>query len=122
MAITNFQLSDKTKRPACCDFYCCGNKFGRIERSKYCHVHSGINRIKRSRRYVKHVERQLVQREIVEQLNDDAIYTEELHRELEEYFAEEQRLDEEREIYRDYGYYLEEMQMREKYPYYDMDF
>lgn len=70
MAITNFQLSAKTKRPPCCDFCCCGNKFGRIERSKYCHVHSGINRIKRTRRYVKHVERQLIQREIAEQLND----------------------------------------------------
>jgi len=69
--ITNFQLSAKTKKPAVCGFSCCGNKFGRIERSKYCKVHHGINRIKRSRRYVKHVERQLIKQEIQEQLQEE---------------------------------------------------
>lgn len=90
MAITNFQLSDKTKRPPCCDFCCCGNKFGRIERSKYCKVHHGINRIKRSRRYVKHVERQLIEREIQAQLKDDRDYWEDEMRELKEFFRSEE--------------------------------
>lgn len=37
----------------------------------YCKVHRGINRIKRSRRYVKHVERQLVRAEIKAQLQEE---------------------------------------------------
>jgi hypothetical protein len=68
--LTDFRLSSKTKPPACCAFYCCGNKFGRIEKSQYCKVHSGINRIKRSRRYVKHVEKQLVRKQILAELSE----------------------------------------------------
>jgi hypothetical protein len=33
-------------------------------------VHSGINRIKRSRRYVKHVEKQLVRKQILAELSE----------------------------------------------------
>jgi hypothetical protein len=68
--LTNFQICSKTKRPAVCDFSCCGNKFGRIERAQYCKNHSGINRIKRTRRYAKHVERQMIRNEIKSQLRD----------------------------------------------------
>lgn len=66
--ITNFQISAKTRRPACCDWWCCGNMFGRIERSQYAHIHGNVNRVKLSRRYVKHVEKQIVRREIALEL------------------------------------------------------
>jgi hypothetical protein len=121
MAITDFQLSAKTKRPTCCNFCCCGNKFGRIERSKYCKVHHGINRIKRSRRYVKHVERQLIQQEIREQILEAIEY-----REI-EFLDNIKRIDEEfnriveLKAYQEFQDDLEYRMMQEKYPYFDMD-
>lgn len=80
--ITNFRVSNKTAAPRCCDFSCCGNKFGRIEHSfiqtstgrrYYPHVHTSINRIKKTRRYAKHVERQIVKKMIMEVLNESSI-------------------------------------------------
>lgn len=80
--ITNFQLSHKTKRPDCCDFECCGNKFGRIERSVHAHVHGSVNRIVKTRRYAKHVERQLVQKEITNQLVEVLLDIDDFNREM----------------------------------------
>jgi hypothetical protein len=69
--LTNFQISNKTKRPACCDFDCCGNHFGRIERrSRQSRIHSKVNRIKLTRRYAKHVENQLVRKEILLEMGE----------------------------------------------------
>ncbi len=74
--ITDFQASQKTAIPRC-GFACCGNKFGRIEKSflhkgkrLYPKHHHG-NRLARVRRYAKHVERQLVQVEIKQQLQEE---------------------------------------------------
>lgn len=70
--ITNFKVSSKTKHPKCCHWACCGSKFGRIERSQYAsRAHGQYNRIVRARRYAKHVERQLVRREIAAQLQEE---------------------------------------------------
>lgn len=66
----DFQYSVKTKSPAICSFDCCGSKFGRIEargHDKDRRNHRE-NRIIRARRYAKHVIRQLVRKEIMEEL------------------------------------------------------
>lgn len=64
--LTNFQISQKTKRPACCDWDCCGCHFGRISYRQ--HRNKGQNRIIKARRYAKRVERRLVQLMIMEEL------------------------------------------------------
>jgi len=66
--ITDFRISKKTRRPGCCNFDCCGNHFGRIERSAHANVRN-VNRIIKSRRYVKHVERQMVRKFILSELD-----------------------------------------------------
>lgn len=64
--ISDFKVSAKTKHPACCHWGCCGNKFGRIEkRSSGRHKD---NRMVKTRRYAKHVEKQKVMKEIREEL------------------------------------------------------
>lgn len=69
LMVNKFRASKKTRIPVCCSFDCCGNKFGRIERSKYTKVHSGINRIKRTRRYAKRAEKHQVRMMILQELN-----------------------------------------------------
>lgn len=83
-----FQISHKTKSPACCGFDCCGNKFGRIERSKYAKYHGRISRMKLTRRYAKHVEKRIIQKEIAEQLHEEILDIEEFNREMEQMFDE----------------------------------
>jgi DNA-binding transcriptional regulator GbsR (MarR family) len=74
--VSDFRVSGKTKRPPCCDFSCCGNKFGRIEKSflskgKKLYPKHHQNRIVKTRRYAKHVERQLIKKEIENQLIEE---------------------------------------------------
>lgn len=66
--ITNFKSNQKTKQPRCCAYHCCGNHFGRIERSIYAKVHSSENRIKPTRRYAKRAERNSIRKLICDEL------------------------------------------------------
>lgn len=69
--ITDFRISIKTKAPQCCALDCCGNKFGRIERSTWIRCHNQVNRIIKTRRYAKHVMKRMNQMEILQQLQDE---------------------------------------------------
>lgn len=64
--LTDFRVSVKTKRPGCCDWFCCGNKFGRIE--KRGHYRKDNLRMKKTRRYAKHVEKFLWKKEVKEEM------------------------------------------------------
>jgi len=81
------QLSHKTYVPFC-GLECCGNKFGRIERSCHANTHGRINRMKRARRYAKHVERQLIKKEIASQLHEEYLEIMEFIEEMQELFAD----------------------------------
>lgn len=68
--ITNFNASPKTKHPACCSFACCGNKFGRIDRSSYSRRRKSVTRIVKTRRYAKHADKMAWKRDVMEQILD----------------------------------------------------
>lgn len=66
--LTNWNASKKTKRPACCDFDCCGCHFGRFERRQ--HTNKGANRIIAARRYAKRSEKNRLKLEILREIED----------------------------------------------------
>ena len=86
--ITDFRVSYKTNAPQICSFDCCGNHFGRIERSTYMRCHRQVNRIIQTRRYAKRVERRLVQLEIQQQLQDEYDDIQEAIREWNAFWAD----------------------------------
>lgn len=55
----NLNASAKTKAPACCNLSCCGNHFGRIDKR---------NPIKKTRRYAKRAEKNLIRKFIRQEL------------------------------------------------------
>jgi len=65
----DYRLSNKTKHPACCNWGCCGNNFGRVEKSfkkdgRIYYPKHRMNKMRKMRRYVKRVERMMVNKEI----------------------------------------------------------
>lgn len=93
MALTDFRVSRKTKRPGCCDFDCCGNHFGRIEKSRHARVHGQVNRIVKTRRYAKRVERRLTKEEIRVQLNETLQDIEDFNLEMKEMFCDDDYME-----------------------------
>lgn len=81
--IVNYYASPKTRAPFC-GLSCCGNNFGRCERSCYRHKSGITNHMTRMRRYAKRAERILIRREINE-------YFTELELDFWETIAEHQR-------------------------------
>lgn len=72
--IIDYKVSAKTKHPACCHWGCCGNKFGRIEKgwkdstNRIHYPKHKTNRMERTRRYAKRVERMVWKREVRNEL------------------------------------------------------
>ena len=70
--IVNYRASTKTRAPFC-GLSCCGNHFGRCDRSCFRHD-SRMNRKILMRRYAKRAERILIQHEIKNQLIEDYFF------------------------------------------------
>ncbi len=70
--IVNYYATPKTRAPFC-GLRCCGNSFGRCERSMYRHKSGIVNHKLRMRRYAKHADRNLVCKEIEQQIIEDKV-------------------------------------------------
>ncbi len=68
--ITDFRVSVKTRPSSFCGLACCGNKFGRVYKSRDAHIRK-VNRMVKMRRYAKHVENQRIRRDILSQLHEE---------------------------------------------------
>jgi hypothetical protein len=67
--IVNYLATPKTRAPFC-GLRCCGNAFGRCERSMYRHKSGKMNHKLQMRRYAKHVERNIIRKEIEAQIQE----------------------------------------------------